>query len=90
MINMKKNFYSLGLLCFLLGWTGLASAYGYPIHDRYEATVAGTPLDVRYKWDSPRKVKQEILTPNFEQALSDILLAGTFGLAYLKMSFANR
>ena len=34
MINTKKNFFSLGLLCVLLGWTGVVSAYGYPIHDR--------------------------------------------------------
>ena len=87
---MKKNFFSLGLLCFLLGWTGVISAYGYPIHDRYEATVIGTPLDVRYKWDSPRKVKQEILKLNFDKDLSDIPLAGTFGLADLKMIFAKQ
>jgi len=90
MINMKKNFFSSGLLCALLVWTGAVSAYGYPIHDRYEATVTGTPLDVRYKWESPRKVKQEILKLNFEKDLSDIPLAGTFGLADLRMIFAKQ
>lgn len=88
--TMKKIFHSFGLLCFLLGWAGTLQAYGYPIHDPYEATVIGTLLDDRYKWESPRKVRQDILKLNFDKDLSDIPLAGTFGLAELKMIFAKQ
>jgi len=74
----------------MLGRAGVLLAYDYPIHDPYEATVVGTPVDLKYQWDSPRKVKLEILTLNFDKDLGNIPLAGTFGLADLKMIFAKQ
>ena len=80
------------LLVILLGWTASASAYDYPIKNPYEATVIGPPpaaADV-YQWDDPKKVKKKILTVNLEKDLSDITLAGAYGLADMKLLFANR
>jgi hypothetical protein len=65
-------------------------AYGFPIHNPYEATVVGTPPDEMYDWKYPQKVKTEILKLNFDKDLAGVPLAKTFGLADLKLLFARQ
>ena len=78
------------LLVILTGWATTAVAYDYPIKNPYEATVLGTPPADVYKWDDPKKVKKKILTVNMDKDLSDITLAGAYGLADMKLLFAKQ
>jgi hypothetical protein len=78
------------LLVILTGWAASASAYDYPIKNPYEATVLGTPPADVYQWDDPKKVKKKIITVNLEKDLSDITLAGAYGLADMKLLFAKQ
>jgi hypothetical protein len=78
------------LLLATLFLNGPVFAYGYPIQNPYEATVVGTPSDVAYKWEKPRKVNSKVLKLNFDKDLSDIPLSRTFGIADLKLLFAKQ
>ena len=78
------------LLIISLGWVTSASAYDYPLTNPYEATVVGTPLADRYQWPERRKVKTKTLKLNFGEDLTDIPLAGVFGIADLKLLFAKQ
>ena len=81
---------AITLLIALLHWTGPVSAYGFPTKNPYEATVVGTPPDLVYKWEQPRKLKPKTLKLNFDKDLSHIPLAKTFGIADLKLYFAKQ
>ena len=77
------------LLVTLTGWTTTAAAYDYPIKNPYEATVVGTPPADVYQWDEPRKVKAKTMTVNMGKDVSEINLAGVFGLADMKLLHAK-
>jgi hypothetical protein len=78
------------LLFISLGWVTSASAYDYPLTNPYEATVVGTPPADMYQWPDRRKVKTKTLKLNFGEDLTDIPLAGVFGIADLKLLFAKQ
>jgi len=65
------------LLLVTLQFSGPVFAYGFPIHNPYEATVVGTPPDEVYDWKFPREVKTEILKLNFDKDLAGVPLAKT-------------
>ena len=78
------------LLLATLLLNGPVFAYGFPIQNPYEATVVGTPPDVKYTWEKPRKPEPKLLKINFDKDLSGIPLAKTFGIADLKLLFAQQ
>jgi pimeloyl-ACP methyl ester carboxylesterase len=78
------------LLLFLPLRGSAADTYDYPIDNPYEATVIGTPVALRYHWETPPAVEPETLKLNFDKDLSRVRLAKTFGIADLKLYFARQ
>jgi len=85
---MKRFTLLTGLAVLLSGWAALASAYGYPVKNAYEATVVGTPPEDIYSVEHPRKVKQRLLSIKFDAGWSKVPMARSIGLSDLKCLFA--
>ncbi len=74
---MKRVVKTLGALIIAISWLGVASAagevrsdddsYKFPIHDRYKATVVGTPEAYQQKFpDAPVKLDRLTVFPDRE------------------------